>query len=151
MISYRELNSVYGSPGDWHYRVIHPNGKVQLTSGGDQWRLWQSDDWEGLFGVVWNVWRAQPTGSRIQLYIDGLMDTRGKHTARRGARSQIVHADLLVTDNAAERSRDELFGLIINEFKVTMRNAPELLPEWVPGSVRVRPARPAPPAWEDLL
>ncbi len=148
MITYRELNSVYGAPGDWHYRIIHPDGKVELTSGGDQWRLWQSKDWENLFGVVWHVWCGHPNGTRIQLYIDGLMDTSGKRTAERGAHSQIVHADLLVSDNTPKRSKDELFGLIISEFKVTMRNAPELLPEWVPGSLRVRPT---PPVWEDLL
>lgn len=148
MTSFRELDSVYGAPGDWYYRIIRPDGKVVLTSGGDQWRLWQSKDWENLFWVVWHVWNGHLNGTRIQLYIDGLMDTSGRHTAKRGARNQIVHADLLVVDNKAKRSKDELFGLIIHEFKVTMRNAPELLPEWVPGSTRVPMA---PPVWEDLL
>lgn len=148
MITFRELNSVYGAPGDWHYRIIRPDGKVELTSGGDMWRLWQSDDWENLFGIVWSLWHVNSNGARIQLYIDGLMDTSGKRTAERGAHSQIVHADLLVADNMVKRSKDELFGLIIHEFKVTLRNAPELLPEWVPGSTRVPMA---PPVWEDLL
>ena len=147
MITFRELNSVYGAPGDWHYRIIHPDGKVELTSGGDQWRLWQSDNWESLFGVVLSLWRSYPNGTRIQLYIDGLMDTSGKRTAERGARSQIVHADLLV-DNELKLSKQELFEQTLHEFKVTMRDAPELLPEWVPGSLQVRPA---PPVWEDLL
>lgn len=147
MITFRELNSVYGAPGDWHYRIIQPDGKVELTSGGDMWRLWQSDNWESLFGVVLSLWRSHPNGTRIQLYIDGLMDTSGKRTAERGARSQIVHADLLV-DNALKLSKQEMFEQNIHEFKVTMRDAPELLPDWVPGSLRVRPA---PPVWEDLL
>lgn len=133
--------------GDWHYRVIRPDGKVELTSGGDQWRLWQSDDWENLFGVVWSLWHVQPNGTRIQLYIDGLMDTNGIRTSERGARSQIVHADLLV-NSVLKLSKPDLFEQTIHEFKVTMRNAPELLPEWVPGSLRVRYA---PPVWEDLL
>lgn len=147
MITFRELDSVYGAPGDWHYRVIHPDGKVELTSEGDQWRLWQSQTWENLFELVWNIWRGHPNGTRIQLYVDGLMDTSGKRTAERGARSQIVHADLLV-DNVVKLSQQELFELVVSEAKVTMRNAPELLPEWVPGSTRVPVA---PPVWEDLL
>lgn len=148
MITFRELDSVYGAPGDWHYRIIQPDGKVELTSGGDMWRLWQSKDWENLFGILWHIWLGHPNGTRIQLFVDGLMDTSGKRTAERGAHRQIVHADLLVSDNVGNYTKDELFEHIIHHFKVTMRDAPELLPEWVPGSLRVRPA---PPVWEDLL
>lgn len=147
MITFRELDSVYGAPGDWHYRVIRPDGTVIQMSEGGHWRLWQSQTWENLFELVWNIWLGHPKGTRIQLYVDGLMDTSGKRTAERGAHSQIVHADLLV-NTMWNGSKDELFEHIIQEFKVTMRNAPELLPEWVPGSTRVPMA---PPVWEDLL
>lgn len=146
-VTVTELDSAYGAPGDWHYRLIQRDGKVVLTSGGDQWRLWQSRDWENLFGVLWHIWHGNPDGTRIQLYVDGLMDTNGIRTAERGARNQIVHADLLI-DNTLNRSKDELFTHIAPLFKLTMRTAPELLPDWVPGSLRVQYA---PPVWEDLL
>lgn len=148
MITLRELDSVYGAPGDWYYRIIRPDGEVVLTSGGDQWRLWQSKDWDNLFWVVWHVWNGYLNGTRIQLYIDGLIKTSKKRTAERGVRSPIiVHADLLV-NNSRNRSQQELFEHIVPEFKVTLRDSPELLPDWVPGSLSVRQT---PPVWEDLL
>lgn len=147
MTSFRELDSVYGAPGDWYYRIIRPDGKVVLTSGGDQWRLWQSKDWENLFWVVWHVWNGHLNGTRIQLYIDRLVDTRGKRTAKRGAQSKLIYADLLV-NNSLKRSVQELFEHIVREFKITMSYDSELLPDWVPRSLSVQQV---PPVWEDLL
>lgn len=149
-IDFDYLDKAYGSPGDWHYRIIKPDGTVELTSGGDMWRLWQSEDWESLFRMVWRVWRGSPPGTRIQLYVDGLMDTRGKRTAERGARSQIVHADIDRVGNS-QLSIPDFFGFMVHKFKVTMRDAPHLLPEWVPHTVRSTEVKERSPLWEALL
>lgn len=146
-VTIEDLDKAYGRPGDWCYRVVLPDGKVELTSGGDAWRLWQSENWDNLFWIVNNVWHRVPNGSRIQLYVDRLVDLNGTRIAEWGPLTHIIHADLHVDNSRKLRRHSELFERIGPEFTITSLSAPELFPSWIPHKLRAA----AQPSWEDLL
>lgn len=145
-ITIEDLDAAYGRPGDWFRRVVLPDGKVELTSGGDAWRVWQSENWDNLFWIVNNVWTRVPNGSRIQLYVDRLVDLNGKRIAEWGPLTHLIHADLLV-ENTRNMRHAELFEKIVPDFIVTSLSSPELFPSWIPHKLRSA----ARPSWEDLL